>query len=179
MQNQGFESASSHGRREGARDAASKTADLGQAAMDTAREAADKARQAASETVASVSDHVRELLDRQVVTGADLMTQFAGSTKRAAEELDKTAPQIAGLVHGVADRIDGYADDLRERSAAELLRSASDLTRRQPALVFGLAALGGFFAFRLLKDAPRVVHSASIQPDMGDYSRPMSSPHGV
>ena len=73
------------------------------------------------------------------------------TAKRAAEDLDRNAPQLAGLVRGVADRIEGFADDMRGQSVDELMRTASDFTRRQPALVFGLAALGGFFAFRTLK----------------------------
>jgi hypothetical protein len=51
----------------------------------------------------------------------------------------------------VGDRIESYADDMRDQSVDELFRSASNFTRRQPALVFGLAALAGFFALRTIK----------------------------
>jgi hypothetical protein len=43
---------------------------------------------------------------------------------------------------------------LRGKSADELLRSASDFTRRQPALVFGLASVAGFLLFRIFKAKP-------------------------
>jgi hypothetical protein len=45
------------------------------------------------------------------------------------------------------------ADGLRDQSVDELVRAASDYTRRQPAVVFGLAALAGFFALRTFKSA--------------------------
>jgi hypothetical protein len=47
------------------------------------------------------------------------------------------------------------------------VRSVSDLTRRQPALVFGLAAAAGFLMFRTLKSATDDTRSPSIQPNEG------------
>ena len=114
------------------------------------------AKKAASEVASSIGGHVKELLDTQLGSGADIIGQLGSSAKRAAEDLQQNAPQLAGLVRGVADRIEGYADDLRDQSVDDVLRSASNFTRRQPALVFGLAALAGFFALRTLKStAPR------------------------
>ena len=99
---------------------------------------------------------MKGLLDTQLGSGADVIGQLGSSAKRAAEDLEQNAPQLAGLVRGVADRIEGYADDLRDQTVDDVLRSASNFTRRQPALVFGLAALAGFFALRTLKsNAPR------------------------
>jgi hypothetical protein len=43
---------------------------------------------------------------------------------------------------------------MREQSVEELVRTASDFTRRQPALVFGLASLAGFVLLRVLKSNP-------------------------
>jgi hypothetical protein len=123
-------------------------------ASDMAQQAADTAKQAVSQGASTVSNQVKEMLDRQVGSGAEVIGQLASSTKRAAEDLDESAPLVAGVVRTVADRIDGYADDLRDQSVDQLVRAASDLTRRQPALVFGLAALAGFLAFRTLKSAP-------------------------
>ena len=56
---------------------------------------------------------MKELLDRQVGTGADVVGHVAGAVKRAAQELDRDVPQLAGLVRTAADQIDGYADGLR------------------------------------------------------------------
>jgi hypothetical protein len=155
------------------------------AASAMAGEAADKAKKAASSAAATVGDQVTHLLDRQVETGADTVSSVARSAKRAAEELERDSPQLAGFVRTFADRIDDYANDLHGQSAEDLVRAASDFTRRQPGLVFGLAALAGFFAWRTLKSSSSFAgassrsSSPSIQPTdemnagrTGDY-------HGV
>ena len=129
-----------------------------------AGDAASKAKEVASDTAATVAGQVRELLDRQVGTGADVVGHVAGAVKRAAQELDRDVPQLAGLVRTAADQIDGYADGLRGQSVEQLVRSASNFTRRQPAIVFGLAAVAGFFALRVLKSTPSTVSSPPIQP---------------
>jgi hypothetical protein len=67
--------------------------------------------------------------------------------------------------------VDHYAGRLEDQTVEQLAKSASDLTRRQPALMFGLAALAGFFAFRTFKNASaRSVASPPIQPTQ--YHRP-------
>ena len=106
-------------------------------ASDLAQQTVDKAKQAASDTASNLTRQVKEVLDRQVGGGADMVRTFASSARRAAEDLERNAPQAAGLVHALADRIGTYARDLRGQSVDQLVRAASDLTRRQPALVFG------------------------------------------
>lgn len=115
------------------------------------RSTTNTAKTAASEAASTIGSHVKELLDTQLGSGANIIRQLGSSAQSAAEDLKQNAPQLAGLVRGVADRMEGFAEDLRDQSVDELFRSASNFTRRQPALVFGLAALAGFFALRTLK----------------------------
>ena len=82
-----------------------------------------------------------------------MMTNVAHSARRAADELETDAPQIAGLVRGMADRVEEYSRDLENQSVTDLYQAAADFTRRQPALVFGIAALTGFFALRTIKSS--------------------------
>jgi hypothetical protein len=166
MSNQEFGRPSSAAtREEGLGQRASKAAgEALSSATSIASDAAGKAKQVASETASTVTGEVKTLLDRQVSSGADMVGHVAGAVKRAAQELDRDAPQLAGLVRTAAERMDHYAGDLREQSVDQLVRAASDFTRRQPAVVFGLAALVGFFALRTLKSAPSSVSSPSIQP---------------
>ena len=82
-----------------------------------------------------------------------MMTNIAHSAKRAADELETDAPHIAGLVRGMADRVEAYSRNLENQSVTDIYQGASDYTRRQPAIVFGLAALAGFFALRTLKSS--------------------------
>ena len=57
-------------------------------------------------------------------------------------------------MRNAADRAEEFSQDLRDQTVEDLIRTASDFTRKQPALVFGLASLAGFLAFRVLKSSP-------------------------
>jgi hypothetical protein len=167
MSNQEFgrESRSGHRGSEGLAQRTTRAAsDAAASASAMAGDAAAKTKDAAYDAAATMTERVKQLLDRQVGSGADMMGHFAGAVKRAATELDRDAPQVAGLVRTAADRMDKYADGLREQSADQLMRTVSDFTRRQPAAVFGLAALAGFFALRTLKSTPTTTSSPPIQP---------------
>jgi hypothetical protein len=138
---------------------------------DAPQSATSTAKKAASEAVSTITDQVKELLNSQLASGVEMVGQFGSSAKLAADDLDQNAPQLAGLVRGVADRIEGYAEDKRDQSIDQLFRSASDFTRRQPALVFGLAALAGFFAFRTLKSTALPVQPVrrTQRPSAGEF----------
>ena len=114
------------------------------------------------------------VLNDQLGVGAQSANRFAGSMRVAADDLERENPMLAGLVRGFAHNVDHYADRFEDQTVEQLVKSASDLTRRQPALVFGLAALAGFFAFRTFKSASdSSVSSPPIQPahyhPAGDY----------
>jgi hypothetical protein len=112
------------------------------------------------------------VLDQQVVKGAKMMSNVANSTRRAADELQTDAPQLAGLVRGMADRLQDYSRNLENQSAADMYRAASDFTRQQPAVVFGLAALAGFLALRTLRSSSseyRTPRSGPMNTIGGDF----------
>jgi hypothetical protein len=93
--------------------------------------------------------------------------QFASSVRLAADDLASQSPLLSGAVRSFADKVEEYADDVKDRTVEELVRTASDFTRRQPALVFGLAALAGFIIFRTVKSAPTVA-APPVQPGNHD-----------
>jgi ElaB/YqjD/DUF883 family membrane-anchored ribosome-binding protein len=132
-------------------------------ASDTVRDTAEKAKQAASDTASTVTAQAKELLDRQIGKGANMAGQFASSARLAADDLDHQSPVMAGLVRTMANKIDAYADDLHDQTVEQLTRTASDFTRRQPALVFGLAAVAGFFVFRTVRSG-QLMSSPPTQP---------------
>ncbi len=140
-------------------------------ASDMARDATEQAKHAASATASTVTQNVKDLLDRQIGSGADLTGHFANSVRLAADDLEKESPMVAGFVRNFANTMDGYAEGLQGQTFDQLARTASDFTRREPALVFGLAAVAGFFVFRTLKSAQPTA-SPPIQPGQQDlYER--------
>ena len=132
-------------------------------ASDMARDATEQAKHAASATASTVTQNVKDLLDRQIGSGADLAGHFAHSVRLAADDLAKESPMVAGFVRSLANTVEGYAGGMQEQTVDQLARTASDFTRREPALVFGLAALAGFFVFRTIKSS-RPTASPPIQP---------------
>jgi hypothetical protein len=159
---EGTESASSgdhQARNKKMRDAAGETF-----ASDTARDAGAQAKRTAEGAASSLTDSIIGLLNQQLGAGADAAGRFASSMRLAAHDMERENPMLADLVRGLAHNVDAYADALENQTVEQLTKSASDFTRRQPALVFGLAAVAGFFAFRTFKNA-QSVSSPSIQPD--------------
>ena len=138
---------------------------------DAAQEAVSQAKQAASSLASEATQRTKGLLNQQVAAGADLVGHVANSAKSAADSLDRNAPQLAGLVRSAADRIEDFSRDIRGQSVDELMKAASDFTRRQPAMVFGLASVAGFFLFRLLKSSPPSGSQASsaYEPSTSRY----------
>jgi hypothetical protein len=120
-------------------------------AADYGRSAAEGAKGIASEATASVKTEMRKILDQQIEHGSAYLGHAASSIRTAADDLSKNAPPLAGLADTVADKLDGYADSMKGKTAEDLWDSAVDFTRRQPGLVFGLASLAGFLAYRTIK----------------------------
>src|SRR6476661_10471915 len=141
------QSGSEQGVRAKAGEAVSKLADV-------AQQAGTQAKEAASSLASDANQRAKGFLNQQVASGADLAGHVADSVRSAADNLDRSAPQLADLVRGAADRVEEFSRDIRGQSVDELMRTASDFTRRQPALVFGLASLAGFVLLRVLKSNP-------------------------
>jgi hypothetical protein len=130
-------------------------ADQANQAVSKLTEAAQQAGNQAKEAVTSLSSQAtstfKGTLNQQVIAGADLASHVADAVKRAAENLDRDAPQLAGLARGAAEKIHALSAQARDKSVDELFQNASDFARRKPALVFGAAAVIGFALFRVLK----------------------------
>ena len=123
-------------------------------ASDMAQQAGSQARQAASSLAADANERAKGFLNQRVSSGADIAGHVADSARCAADNLGDKAPQLAEFVRGAAGRVEEFSQQMRDKTVDELLRNASDFTRNQPALVFGLASLAGFFLFRVLKANP-------------------------
>jgi hypothetical protein len=134
---------------------------------DAARDASTKVKETVSETASAATDHLKDLVDKQIGNHISAVGVLAGSIKRAADEIEEKSPFAAGLVRSISDSVEEFAQTYEDETIEQLVRSASDFTRRQPALVFALAAFAGFLALRTIKSAPGPTQSPSIQPKVG------------
>ena len=134
-----------------AQDVRAKAGEVASMLSEAAQQAGSLAKQAASSLASEANQKAKGLMNQKVSLGAEFASHIAGAAKSAADNLDGNAPQIAGLVRDAAEKLEGFSSDLREQTVDDLVRTASDFTRRQPALVFGLASLAGFALFRVLK----------------------------
>jgi ElaB/YqjD/DUF883 family membrane-anchored ribosome-binding protein len=129
-----------------AQDMRAKAGEAASKITDAARQASGEAKQGVSSLASDATERAKGFLNMQVTAGADMVDHVADSARAAAESLDQSAPQLAGLMRNAADRAEALSQDLREQTLEDLIRMASDFTRKQPALVFGLASLAGFLA---------------------------------
>ena len=72
-------------------------------ASEMAQDATEQAKHAASATASTVTQNVKDLLDRQIGSGADLAGHFAHSVRLAADDLAKESPMVAGFVRSFAN----------------------------------------------------------------------------
>ena len=135
---------------------------------DAAQQAGSQAKDAAASLASDASQKAKGFLNMQVSGCSDLAGHLARSVRCAAADLDPNAPQLASLARGAAERVEQFSRDIRGQTVEDMVRTASEFTRRQPALVFGLASLAGFLAFRVLKSSPpdgefRMLKSSSAE----------------
>lgn len=145
---------SATGERDGGNGMGAMTSEAASKLADVAQQAGTQARQTASSLAADANQKAKGFLNQRMAGGADLASHLADSAKCAADNLGDKAPQLAELVRGAADKVEEFSHEIRGKSVDQLLRDASDYTRRRPAVVFGLASLAGFLLFRVIKANP-------------------------
>ena len=164
MNDRDFTADSNHKESGGSADVSGSAGGSFEQISNAARDAGTKAKEAASEAATVLGDHLKDILDKQIGRNIGAAGAFAGSMKNAASDLDAHSPVAASIVRDLAARLEQFAEDFEGETVEQLARSASDFTRRQPAVVFGIAALAGFLAFRAFTIGPADTSSPPIQP---------------
>lgn len=129
-------------------DSAARDDKLSQSAKTVVRELGEMVGGASSAATAKAKD----LLKEQLTAGGDIVSHIAQSTRVAGDELDREVPQLGSLVKRAADSIEDVARGLRERSIEEVVHTAADFGRRQPIVLFGITAVLGYLAYRLVNE---------------------------
>ena len=101
----------------------------------------------------SAKGRMHEIADEQKNAGAEHIHRAAGAIREAATQLEQQIPFAAGYVRDAAERLDGAATALRERSLDDLIGGVTRFARSQPAVFFGGAVLVGFAVSRFLKSS--------------------------
>lgn len=160
------------------RDVRAKAGDAVAKLTDVAQQADQQAKESVTSLASEANEKTKGMLNEQIAVGAGLVAQIAESIELAADHLNPKAPQLAGFVRSAAEMSKDVSRNLQGKSVDEIFQSASDFTRRQPAVVFGTAALFGFFVFRLLKASPTNSSAAAVPRQPARTGHQMDYVHG-
>jgi hypothetical protein len=151
----------------GAKDAMRPQPDLGPAAAladgirDAASSAARAVKQQAAAVVNEIGNELGKTAEEQVNHGAEAIRGFAMAIEAAGTELEKVSPQLARYVNDSADKIREVSRGLSNRQVNDLIRTATDFARSQPAIFLGATVAAGFLLARFLKSSAK--HDADNQ----------------
>ena len=120
-------------------------------ASEGAPVAGDQVKAAVQEIKAAAGDKVDELAQRGTRAGADTVAAIGRSAETLATSLQDQSPAVADYVRSTGHRIDRLADDLRDKSAGELLSLATEFGKKQPLVLLAGAAVVGFALSRVVK----------------------------
>jgi hypothetical protein len=127
---------------------------------------AESAKAKLGEIGGPVKDKALEVASQQKDAGADQLRCAAQAVHGAARELEQSMPQIAGYMHDIGQRLEGFASDLRSGSVDDLFTKLGDFSRNQPALIFGGAMIAGFALSRFLKSSAQPSATAITSDNM-------------
>lgn len=118
---------------------------------DETRNAKPDLGAAVSEIKTALTGKAEELAGRSAETGADAVSALGKTAATLAGSLQDQSPAVADYVRSTGQRIDRLADDLRDKSAGELLTLATDFGKRQPLALLAGSAIVGFALARIVK----------------------------
>ena len=131
-------------------------------AKETARAAAKAVSSQAADLAANIGSELTETAEEQKGRGADAMRGFAKAVQGAANDLDGQSPTVARYIRSAAVSFEGLSDTIRSRSVKDLVTTASDAARTNPAAFFIGAVAAGFALSRFFKSTSR-----PSAPDVG------------
>ncbi len=106
---------------------------------------------AVSEIKTALSGKAEELAGRSAESGAAAVSALGKTAATLAGSLQEQSPAVADYVRSTGQRIDRLADDLRDKSAGELLTMATDFGKRQPLALLAGSAIVGFALARIVR----------------------------
>jgi hypothetical protein len=127
-----------------------------QGVMDQIKDAGGNLADQATTTAGAVMDQARGQAQSQAEGQRDRLAGTLGSTASALRQTsqklrDQEQDGVAQLVDSAAERMDGFARYLRERSITDLIGDVERFGRNEPGIFLTAAFGAGLFAARFLK----------------------------
>ncbi len=126
---------------------------------------------AVSEIKSTLTGKAEELAGRSAETGAEAVSALGKTAATLAGSLQDQSPAVADYVRSTGQRIDRLADELRDKSAGELLTMATDFGKRQPLALLAGSVIVGFALSRIVKAGMETHHEMpgprASQPNAG------------
>jgi len=129
------------------------------ASSDVAQDKLNEAAESAKDVASEAADHLNEKAREKQQSGADFIERFAGNIRDAAHAFESDTPFAARGINSAAEYVEDAAEKIRNGSFRDLVDSASDFAKRQPAAFLGISVLAGFAAVRFLKASPEQASS--------------------
>jgi hypothetical protein len=122
---------------------------------------AEDVKAVGQELGSAAADKAEALAEQGKQAGVERGIGLADATRRVADDLEGSSPEIARHVRTAADSIENVANSLRERSVGDLMQDATTFARQQPGAFFGAAVLAGFAIARFAKSSASGVPAQS------------------
>ena len=117
----------------------------------------DQGSKGLKETASGVADEAAQTVETTAARGMShvggALHQVSQAVRESSSNLEPDQAQIAGLMAAAANKLDEAASFVSERKPRELMDTAQDTARRQPALVIGGGLLAGVILGRVLRSA--------------------------
>jgi hypothetical protein len=132
------------------------SASLGEKAASEVGEAASAFQEKALELKEQGRNKFGESIDERTAQASRQALQVAETMRRTVtqmrnEEREPGGEQVAGILEGVANRVEQLGSYLERTRGDALLADVEDVARRRPWMVAGLGVIVGLTASRLLK----------------------------
>lgn len=113
----------------------------------------------------ALRDQAQSYVDRRRADASRLVSDVGGAIRETGSSFDEL-PHLKAFFDQAALGVDGFAEDISQRSFGEMYDEVHAAVRRRPALATAAAVLAGFALFRVLRtpDVPPIPRSRAIVP---------------
>ena len=135
----------------GAGDTPGKLAQAKQSITNTARDTAARIKSAANETASRAKIEAQRVASDTKETAANRLGGYSSAFHESAKSFEEQDPNVAWATHRIADRVQSFADYVRNSDLNDLRTDAESFARRHPVAFFGGLMVAGLVVGNLLK----------------------------